>query len=276
MEKDKRYQGRRRPDGDRARPNGNTRPMTQERELPENYTLGRNAVRELLKNGRDIDKIYVQSGEREGSIRALVAEASERRIPIVECDRAKLDRMACGASHQGIIALSAERNYATVEEILAVAAERGEPPFVILCDGVEDPHNLGAILRSAECSGAHGVIIPKRRSVGLTPVVAKASAGAIEHVPVARVTNLARTVEELKEAGVWIYAADMGGDASYESDLKGAVGLVLGSEGEGISRLVKEKCDFTLSIPLYGTVNSLNVSCAAAVLLCEIARQRHK
>ena len=276
MEKDKRYQGRRRPDGDRARPNENIRPMTQERELPENYTLGRNAVRELLKGGRDIDKIYVQNGEREGSIRALVAEASERRIPVVECERSKLDRMACGASHQGIIALSAERNYATVEEILAVAAERGEPPFVILCDGVEDPHNLGAILRSAECSGAHGVIIPKRRSVGLTPVVAKASAGAIEHVPVARVTNLARTVDELKEAGVWIYAADMGGSAYYESDLKGAVGLVLGSEGEGISRLVKEKCDFTLSIPLYGTVNSLNVSCAAAVLLCEIARQRHK
>lgn len=273
---EKKFENRRRHDTDRHRPDRNTKPMREEQELPENYTLGRNAVRELLKGGRDIDKLYVQSGEREGSIRALVAEAAERRIPIVECDRTKLDRMACGASHQGIIAVSAERNYASVEEILAVARERGEPPFVILCDGVEDPHNLGAILRSAECSGAHGVIIPKRRNVGLTPVVAKASAGAIEHVPVARVTNLARTLDELKEAGLWIYAADMGGDAYYESDLAGAVGLVLGSEGEGISRLVKEKCDFTLSIPLYGTVNSLNVSCAAAVLLSEIARQRHK
>lgn len=247
----------------------------ERQELPETYVIGRNAVRELLGSGRDIDKIFVQSGEREGSIRMLIAEAQRRKLTLVECDRVRLDRMAAGHPHQGIIAVSAERNYASVEDILALAKERGEPPFIILCDGVEDPHNLGAIIRSAECAGAHGVIIPKRRNVGLTPVVAKASAGAIEHVPVAKVTNLSRTIDELKEAGVWFYAADMGDQAYYDTDLCGAVGIVLGSEGDGISHLVKEKCDFTVSIPLYGRLNSLNVSCAAAVLLSEVAKQRH-
>ncbi len=247
----------------------------EEHTLPENYCLGRNAVKELLASGRDIDKIYVQSGEREGSILLLLGEASARKIPIMQVEKSKLDRMACGMAHQGILAVVPEQNYATVEDILARAEECGEPPFIILCDGVEDPHNLGAILRSAECAGAHGVIIPKRRNVGLTPVVSKSSAGAILHIPVARVTNLARTIDELREYGIWFYCADMDGSPYYQTDLSGAVGLVLGSEGEGISRLVKEKCDFVMSIPMYGNVNSLNVSCAGAVLMCEIARQRN-
>lgn len=260
------------------RKKANTQPRSyqrEERELPENYCLGRNAVRELLASGRDIDKIFVQSGEREGSILALIGEGHSRKIPIVEIDKVRMDRMACGMSHQGIIAVCAEQNYATVDDIFARAEQRGEPPFIILCDGVEDPHNLGAILRSAECAGAHGVIIPKRRNVGLTPVVAKSSAGAIEHIPVAKVTNLARTIDELRERGMWFYCADMDGAPYYKTDLSGAVGLVLGGEGEGISRLVKEKCDFVMSIPMYGNVNSMNVSCAGAVLMCEIARQRN-
>ena len=178
--------------------------------------------------------------------------------------------------HQGIAAVPSEADYATVDEIFATAEERGEPPFIVVCDGLEDPHNLGAILISAECSGAHGVIIPKRRAVGLTGTVGKASAGALMHMKVARVTNIAQTVDELKERGVWTYAADMGDTAYYNTDMKGAVALVLGNEGAGISRLVKEKCDFVVSIPLYGKIDSLNVSCAAAVLLSEAARQRNK
>jgi len=242
----------------------------------ESVVSGRNAVKELLASGRDIDKIYVQRGEREGSVRMLIGKASERKIPVVEVEKSKLDAMCQGVHHQGIIALAAEQNYSTVEEIIEYAASRGEKPFVVICDGVEDPHNLGAIIRSAECSGVHGVIIPKRRAVGLTPVVAKSSAGALEHMRVARVTNLASVIDELKELGFWVYAADMGGEKYSETDYSGAVALVLGSEGFGISRLVKEKCDFTVSIPLYGKVNSMNVSCAAAVILTEIARQRHK
>ncbi len=245
-------------------------------ELDENVVIGRNAVRELLADGRDVDKIYITSGDREGSINLLLGIAGERGIPIFECDKAKLDSIARGGRHQGIIAIAAEHNYATVDEILAYAESRGEPPFVVICDGIEDPHNLGAIIRSAECAGAHGVIIPKRRAVGLTSTVAKSSAGALMHQRIAKVTNLATTVDELKERGLWIYGADMDGEAYYRTDMKGAVALVLGSEGFGISRLVKEKCDFIVSIPLYGRVNSLNVSCAAAVILTEIARQRNK
>lgn len=236
---------------------------------------GRNAVKELLASGRDIDKIYIQKGEREGSVVMLVAKASERRIPIIEVERSKLDSISGVSSHQGIVALAAEQNYSTIEEIIEYAKSRGEAPFVVVCDGIEDPHNLGAIIRSAECSGVHGVIIPKRRAVGLTPVVAKSSAGALEHMRVARVTNLAMTLDELKELGFWIYAADMGGERYYDVDYSGSVAVVLGSEGFGISRLIKEKSDFTVSIPLYGKVNSMNVSCAAAVILTEIAKGRH-
>ncbi|MBQ7390802.1 MAG: 23S rRNA (guanosine(2251)-2'-O)-methyltransferase RlmB [Clostridia bacterium] len=244
-------------------------------ELDENVIIGRNAVRELLLGGRDVDKLYVTSGEKEGSINQLLGIAAERGIPITECDRTRLDSMAKGGRHQGVIAIAAERNYSSIDEILNYAQSRGEPPFVVICDGVEDPHNLGAIIRSAECVGAHGVIIPKRRAVGLTATVSKSSAGALEHMLVAKVTNLSSTIDELKERGLWIYAADMDGTAYYKTDMKGAVALVLGSEGFGISRLVKEKCDFVVSIPLYGQVNSMNVSCAAAVLLAEAARQRN-
>ncbi len=237
---------------------------------------GRNAVREVLSSGRDIDKIYIQRGEREGSIKVLIAKARERNIPVIEVERSKLDTLSGGANHQGIVALAAEQNYSSIEEILEYASERGEAPFIVILDGVEDPHNLGAIIRSAECSGVHGVIIPKRRAVGLTSVVRKSSAGALEHMRVARVTNLSVTLDELKERGLWIYGADMGGEAYSATDFSGNVAIVLGSEGFGISRLVREKCDFITSIPLYGNVNSMNVSCAAAVILTEVARQRHK
>lgn len=244
-------------------------------EIDECTVFGRNAVKELLASGRDVEKMYIQSGDREGSVNLLIGIASERKIPIVEVERSKLDSMVFGERHQGVIAIAAERNYATVDEILDFAREKGEPPFVVILDGVEDPHNLGAIIRTAECCGAHGVIIPKRRAVGLTSTAAKASAGAIEHMKVAKVTNLATTIDDLKERGLWLYAADMGGEAYYSTDMKGAVGIVLGSEGFGISRLVKEKCDFVVSIPLYGCVNSMNVSCAAAVILADAARQRN-
>lgn len=268
-------------DGRKPKDKFHKKPIARERaevraELPEGLVVGRNAVRELLAGGRDIEKIYIRSGEREGSINLLLGEAAARRIPIVEVDKSKLDAMSGSAAHQGIIAVAAEKNYCSVEDILAYAESLSEKPFIVLCDGVEDPHNLGAIIRSAECCGAHGVIIPKRRAVGLTSVVSKSSAGALEHMRVAKVTNLASAMEELKEKGLWFYAADMGGEAYEKTDLSGAVGLVLGSEGEGISRLIKEKCDFTVSIPMYGRVNSMNVSAAAAVLLSEIARQRRR
>ena len=243
-------------------------------EESEGIVVGRNAVKELFADGRDVEKVYVQRGEREGSINLLVGIASERRIPIVELDRAKLDKMSHGMRHQGIIAIASEHNYSSVDEILEYAESLGEAPFIVVLDGVVDPHNLGAIIRSAECMGAHGIVIPKRRAVGLTATVAKASAGAIMHMRVAKVTNLAQTIDELKEKGLWFYAADMDGEPVYKSDLGGAVAIVLGSEGDGISRLVKEKCDFTVSIPMYGKVNSMNVSCAAAIILSEAARQK--
>ncbi len=242
---------------------------------PDECTVfGRNAVKELLACGRDIEKIFIQSGEREGSVNLLIGIASERKIPIVEVEKTKLDDLSFGARHQGIVAIASERNYSSVDEILEYAEQRGEKPFIVILDGVEDPHNLGAIIRSAECSGVHGIIIPKRRAVGLTSTAAKASAGAIEYMRVAKVTNLAMTIDELKEKGLWIYAADMGGEPYYETDMTGAVALVLGSEGFGISHLVKEKCDFTVSIPLLGMVNSMNVSCAGAVIMADVARQK--
>ncbi len=242
--------------------------------LPENLVIGRNAVRELLQSGRAIEKIYTARGDRDGSITTLAHTAIERRIPVMEADRKKLDELAQGERHQGILAFASEKEYSTVEDMLRFAEDRGEDPFIVLCDGIEDPHNLGAIIRSAECTGVHGIVIPKRRAVGLTAVVGKASAGAIEYMPIAKVTNLSQTVEELKKQGFWIFAADMGGSPYYESDMKGKVALILGSEGFGIQRILKEKCDFTVSIPLYGRVNSMNVSAAAAVLMAEAARQR--
>lgn len=260
--------------------NGYNRDARRERapravEVDENVISGRNAVKELLESGRDVEKIFISSGEREGSINLILGIAADRGIPIFERDRSKLDEMSGGAKHQGVIAIAAEMNYSTVEEILAYAEERGEKPFIVLCDGIEDPHNLGAIIRTAECSGVHGVIIPKRRAVGLTSTVAKSSAGALSHMRIAKVTNLAVTLDELKERGLWAYAADMDGADYRSTDMRGGSVIVLGSEGFGISRLVKEKCDFVVSIKMYGQVNSMNVSCAAAVILTEVAHQRN-
>ena len=248
----------------------------REGEPMEGLVIGRNAVREVLRSGRAIDKIYVQRGEREGSIVVLVAEAVERHIPIIETDRAKLDKMTDFAVHQGIVAMAAEKEYCSVEDILAIAEERGEKPFVIIADGITDPHNLGALIRCAEGVGAHGLIIPKRRAVGLTPAVTKASCGAIEHLAIAKVTNLAATVEELKEKGLWVFAAEAGGSAYYDTDFNCPCALVMGSEGDGVSHIIKERSDFIVSIPMYGKVNSFNVSTAASVLMAEIARQHRK
>ena len=239
----------------------------------EGLVVGRNAVRELLKSGRAIDKLLVQRGEREGSIVVLVAEAIERHIPVVESDKAKLDKLTGGASHQGIVAMAAEKEYCTVDDILNIASERGEKPFIVIADGVSDPHNLGAIIRCAEGVGAHGLIIPKRRAVGLTPTVSKASCGAIEHLAVAKVTNIAATVEELKEKGLWIFSAEAGGENYYDTDFNCPCAIVLGSEGDGVSKLVKDRSDYIVSIPMYGKINSFNVSIAAAVILAEISRQ---
>ncbi len=237
---------------------------------------GRNAARELLASGRDIDKIFVAKGDREGSILSLIAEARSRSIPVVEVDRRRLDSLVGHPHHQGIAVSAAMVNYCEVEDILRLAEERGEPPFLIVADGIEDPHNLGAIIRTAECCGAHGLILAKRHAAGITPIVAKASAGAVAHLPIARVSNLACTVDDLKEKGIWFYAADMDGTPYDKIDFGGPCALVLGSEGSGISRLVREKCDFVASIPIYGQVNSLNVSAAAAILLAQIASGRHK
>lgn len=235
--------------------------------------VGRNAVRELLKSNREIDKILVQRGEREGSIVVLVAMAIEKGIPVVETDRSKLDSLSAFAPHQGIIAMASEKEYCSVEDILNIAKERGEAPLVVIADGITDPHNLGALIRCAEGAGAHGIIIPKRRSTGLTPVVSKASAGAIEHMAIAKVANISNTIRYLKDNGLWIFAAEAGGKPYYETDFKGPCGLVFGSEGNGVSQIVIENSDALTSIPMYGKVNSFNVSTAASVILCEAARQ---
>ena len=237
--------------------------------------IGRNAVRELLRAERPIDKLLVQKGERNGSIVVLVAQAIERGIPVIEVEKSKLDQLSDFAPHQGVVALAAEKEYCTVEDILQIAADRGEPPLIVICDGITDPYNLGAIIRCAECCGAHGLIIPKRRASGLTPLVTKASAGAVEHLAVAKVANIASTIEFLKKQGVWTYAAEAGGSSVYATDLKGPCAIVLGSEGNGVSQLVQKTCDAIVSIPMYGKVNSFNVSTAAAILLAEAARQHH-
>ena len=242
----------------------------------EGLVIGRNAVRELLRSDRTVDKLLVRRGDREGSIVVLVAEAVERDIPVVEVDKAKLDSLAGFVPHQGVIAMVAQKEYCTVEDILAIAKERGEQPFIVIADGLTDPYNLGALIRCAEGCGAHGLIIPRRRAVGLTALVAKSSAGAMEHLAVAKVANIHQTVLDLQKAGVWVYAAEAGGAAHYDTDFSGPCALVMGSEGDGVSRVVKEACDGVVSIPMYGRVNSFNVSTAAAVILAEIARCHHK
>lgn len=236
--------------------------------------IGRNAVTEAIKSGRVIDTLVVAKGERGGSIGQIISRCKEKGVVIKEVERKKLDVMCSGAAHQGVAAYAAAHEYSSVDDIFALAEERGEAPFIIICDELEDPHNLGAILRSAEAGGAHGVIIPKRRNASLSYVVGKASAGAVEYVPVARVSNIAATIDELKKKGVWIYTADMDGKNWCEVDYSGGVGLVIGSEGKGVSRLVKEKSDFTVSLPMKGKINSLNASVAAGILIYEVSRQR--
>ncbi len=247
----------------------------RERETDENLLEGRNAVTEALRAGRTIDKLYIASGETDKALARLAAMARQAGAAVVECDRRKLDQMSQTGAHQGVIAQAAVHDYCTVDEMLALAKERGEAPLLVLCDELTDPHNLGAILRTAECAGAHGVIIPKRRSVGLTAVVGKASAGAVEYMPVARVANLTQTIEALKKQGVWVFGTAADADtAFYSADLKGPAAIVIGSEGEGMSRLVAESCDFKVSIPMKGRISSLNASAAAAILLYEAVRQR--
>ena len=235
---------------------------------------GRNPVLEALKSGRDIEKILIAKGNKEGSINKIIGIAKERKIVIQNVERNKLDTMSTTQSHQGVIAISSAYSYRSIDDILKLAEERNEDPFIIILDEIEDPHNLGAIMRTAECAGAHGIIIPKRRSVGLTSTVSKTSAGAIEYMPVARVTNINNAIDELKEKNIWIYGAHMEGSYYYEQNLKGPVAIVIGSEGKGISRLTKEKCDFLIKIPMKGKVSSLNASVAASIITYEVVRQR--
>ncbi|MDO4454702.1 MAG: 23S rRNA (guanosine(2251)-2'-O)-methyltransferase RlmB [Eubacteriales bacterium] len=235
---------------------------------------GRNAVLEAFRAGKTIDKLFVLDGCQDGPVRSIVREAKKRDTIIQFVAKERLDQMSETGKHQGVIAYAAAYHYAQVEEMLQVAEEEGVPPFLILLDGIEDPHNLGAIIRTANLAGAHGVIIPKHRAAGLTATVAKTSAGALNYTPVAKVTNLGKTMEELKEKGMWFVCADMGGESMYQLDLRGPIGLVIGNEGSGVSRLVKEKCDFVASIPMKGDIDSLNASVAAGVLAYEIVRQR--
>ena len=245
-----------------------------ENERDNNLIIGRNAVSEALRSGRNIDTLLVVRGERNGSVGRIIAECKEKGIVIKEVDKKKLDFMCGQGNHQGVAAYAAVHKYSSVEDIFALAEERGEAPFIILCDELEDPHNLGAIIRTAETAGAHGVIIPKRRNASLTWAVGKASAGAVEYVPVARVGNLASTIDDLKKRGLWVYTADMDGQNWCETDFSGPVALVVGSEGNGVSRLIKEKSDFVVSLPMRGKITSLNASVAAGILMYEVSRQR--
>ena len=236
---------------------------------------GRNAVTEALRAGTAIDKIYIARGETDATLGHIASTARNKGIVVVEADRRKLDGMSRTKSHQGVIAVTAVREYASVDDILNAAKEKGEAPLIVVCDELSDPHNLGAVIRTAECAGAHGVIIPKRRSAGLTAIVAKTSAGAVSHLPVARVPNLVALLKELKEQGLWVYGTAAEGTTElYSADLKGPAVIIIGSEGDGMGRLVREQCDFLVSIPMRGKVNSLNASAAAAIVLYEAVRQR--
>ena len=255
--------------------NKRRRPARQEEDGADGLIEGRNAVTEALRSGTAIDKVYIAKGDTDNTLGYIAAAARDRGVVVVECDRRKLDAMSRTHAHQGVIAVAAVRAYASVEDILAAAREKGEAPLIVVCDELSDPHNLGAVIRTAECAGAHGVVIPKRRSAGLTAVVAKTSAGAVSYLPVARVPNLTALLKELKEEGIWVYgtAAD-GSTPLYRADLKGPAAIVIGSEGDGMSRLVREQCDFLVSIPMRGQLNSLNASAAAAIVLYEAVRQR--
>ncbi len=247
----------------------------QERPQDEGLIEGRNAVTEALRAGTPIDKLYIAKGETDHTLARIAAQARKAGVVVVEADRRKLDAMSATHSHQGVIAVAAAQAYATVDDILQAAADRGEPPLVVVCDEISDPHNLGAIIRTAECAGAHGVIIPKRRSAGLTAVVAKTSAGAVSYLPVARVPNIPALLKELKQRGLWVFGTAAEGDVSlYRAQLTSPAAVVIGSEGDGMGRLVRENCDFLVSIPMKGRISSLNASAAAAVLLYEALRQR--
>ena len=249
--------------------------MDRENEIRNEIIEGRNAVIEALRAGRAIDKIFIAKGEVDKTLGHIASGAREKGIVVVEADRRKLDFMSRTHAHQGVIALVAVREYCSVEDILAIAGERGEAPFVIICDEISDPHNLGAIIRTAECSGAHGVIIPKRRSAGLTTIVDKSSAGAAEHMAIARVPNIPTVIKELKDKGLWIYGTAADGQSDiWHTDFTGAAALVIGSEGDGMGRLVRESCDFIVSLPMKGQIGSLNASAAASILMYEVLRQR--
>ena len=246
-----------------------------ENEIKNDIIEGRNAVIEALRVGKSIDKIFIAKGETDKTLGHIASKAREAGIVVVDADRRKLDNMSVTHAHQGVIALIGVNEYCTVEDILSLAEDRGEAPFVIVCDEVSDPRNLGAIIRSAECAGAHGVIIPKRRSAGLTAIVGKASAGAAEHMAIARVPNISAVLKELKEKGLWVYGAAAGGsNVLWKTDFTGSVALVIGSEGDGIGRLVRDNCDFIVNIPMVGKINSLNASAAASVIMYEVLRQR--
>ena len=240
-----------------------------------NIIEGRNPVLEALRSGRTINKILVNRGQKEGSIKQIIAMARDMKLVVQEVDKAKLDNLSLTGAHQGVIALASPKDYVEVDDILNAALEKGEAPFIVILDGITDGHNLGSIIRTAEAAGVHGVIIPKRRAVGINSVVAKASAGAVEYVPVARVTNIAQTIEELKKKNVWVVGTDSNGDRPfYEVDYKGAIAIVIGSEGEGMSRMVRESCYFVVNIPMTGSVSSLNASVAAAIVIYEAMRQK--
>ena len=248
--------------------------MNENDNREQDIVFGRNAVAEALKSGRPIDTLYVQRGERAGSVVALIAKAREKGIVIKEVDGKKLDFLCAHGTHQGVAALCAVKAYCTVEDILNAAKEAGEPPFILICGNIEDPHNLGAMIRTAEAAGVHGVIVPQRHNAPLSYAVGKASAGAVEYMRVARVANLTAVIRELKEKGLWVYCADMDGTPYTQADLQGPAAFVVGSEGAGVKRLVRENCDFVLSVPMKGKINSLNASVAAALLLYEAVRQR--
>lgn len=242
----------------------------------ENIICGRNAVLELIRSGRSIDKLFIKKGGLEGALIVINAEAKSRGIPVVEAEREKLDTMAAGVIHQGVIAMAAAKEYVSVDDILKIAEDRNEKPFIVIADGINDPHNLGAVIRNCDGAGVHGLIIPKRRSAGLTPVTAKSSAGAIEHLAIAKVSNIANTVNELKKKGIWVVGCEAGGQSYDTIDYDMPLALVLGSEGDGVSDIVTKNCDFIASIPMMGKVNSLNVSCASAVILFEASKYRRK
>lgn len=250
--------------------------MKEDKQINENIIEGRNAVLEAFRSGKPIDKLFVLDGCQDGPIRTIVREAKKHDTILQFVTKERLSQISETGRHQGVIAYAAAYEYADVEDMLKLAESKGEDRFLILLDNIEDPHNLGAIIRTANLAGAHGVIIPKRRAVGLTATVAKTSAGALNYTPVAKVTNLAKTMESLKEKGLWFVCADMGGEEMYDLNLTGPIGLIIGNEGEGVSRLVKETCDFTARIPMNGDIDSLNASVAAGVLAYEIVRQRRK